>query len=248
MKGVYGLVLAITLGLVAGLFNWAYLENKTSDEEREAFVGINPEVDVERGQPLAKEHLVKVEIPRRAVGNLKEYAVSYTAVQSVLGRPVWRRLAGGSLLLEQDLRTPPQELKFGPNERVIWVSVDLRSMVPSLIVPGDLVSFRVPPFVNVPSLSQDGLSGTSPPPRRTAGGGDVIGPFRILSLGNRLGTSDVLRAAKVAQVQENVVAIAVNVDKAGNLAPDAEKLLRVLDEIESRPMRIILHPRQDVRP
>lgn len=245
MKGAYGLVLAITLGLVAGLFNWIYLENKTSDEERETFVGINPDVDVEQGQPLTKDSVVQVEIPRRVVGNLKDFAVPYEAVQSVLGRPVWRRLAGGSLLLEQDLRTPPQELKFGENERVIWVSVDLRSMVPSLIVPGDLVSFRVPPYINVPSAAEAALPEK---PRRTSSGGDIIGPFKILSLGNRLGTSAVLRAAKVAQVQENVVAIAVNVDKAGNLAPDAEKLMRILDEIESRPMRIILHPRHASRP
>lgn len=244
MKGAYGLVLAITLGLVAGLFNWTYLENKTSDEEREAFVGITPEVDVEQGEKLQPQHLVKVEIPRRVVGNLKGFAVSYDALQSVLGRPVWRRLTGGTLLLDQDLLTPPQELKFGPNERVIWVSVDLRSLVPSLIVPGDLVSFRVPAYASVPMTSEDPPSASPSVPRRNPGGGDVIGPFKILSLGNRLGTSDVLRAAKVAQVQENVVAIAVNVDQAGNLAPDAEKLLRILDEIESRPMRIILHPRQ----
>lgn len=240
MKGAYGLVLAITLGLVAGLLNWVYLENKTSDEEKEAFIGVKPDAEIDQGQRLEGEQLVKVEIPRRAVGNLKEYAVSYTALQSVVGRPVWRRLSGGSLLLEMDLRTPPQEMKFGPNERVVWVSVDLQSMVPSLIVPGDLVSFRVPPHVVQAAERPSPGNTESPQP----GGGDVVGPFKILSLGNRLGTSEVLRAAKVAQVQENVIAIAVNVDKSGNLAPDAEKLLKILDTNQSRPMRIILHPRQ----
>lgn len=248
MKGAYGLVLAITLGLVAGLFNWIYLETKTSDEEKEAFIGIKPDVDIERGEKLQQQHLVKVEIPQRAVGNLRGFAVSYKALQSVLGQPVWRRLAGGSLLLEEDLRTPPQELKFGPNERVVWVSVDLRSMVPSLIVPGDLVSFRVPPFLSEPASEGDAPAAKPSAPRRAPSGGEVIGPFKVLSLGNRLGSTEVLRAARIAQVQENVIAIAVNVDKAGNLAPDAEKLLRILDEIESRPMRVILHSRQTKTP
>lgn len=247
MKGAYGLVLAIALGLVAGLFNWTYLETKSSDEEKEAFIGIKPDVDVDRGEKLQQQHLVKVEIPQRAVGNLKGFAVSYNALQSVLGQPVWRHMSGGTLLLEQDLLTPPQELNFGPNERVVWVSVDLRSLVPALIVPGDLVSFRVPPFLSV-TTDFDNPAAKPAASRRTTSGGEVIGPFKVLSLGNRLGTTEVLRAARVAQVQENVIAIAVSVDKAGNLAPDAEKLMRILDEIESRPMRVILHPRQTKNP
>lgn len=245
MKGVYGLVLAIVMGLAAGLFNWAYLESKTSDEEKLAFVGIKPDVEIARGQRLEQSLLEPVEIPKRAVGSLKDYAVLYSAVQGVLNRPVWRHLSGGTLLLDQDLSTPPEELNFGPEERVVWVAVDSRSLVPSLLIPGDMISFRVPEaLVPTPAPAEEAASEQPPPPRPRAKVGDVVGPFRVLSLGNRLGRSDVHKAAKIPQVQENVIAVAVTVDKDGNLAPNAEKLLRLVDDANYRALRIILHPRK----
>jgi hypothetical protein len=245
MKGVYGLVIAIVMGLAAGLFNWAYLESRSSGEEKVAFVGIKADVELQPGQRLDAAQLEPVEIPRRVVGNLQSYAVLYSSLPSVLNRPVWRPLSGGSLLLEQDLRTPPQKLDFGPNERVVWVGVDNRSLVPSLITPGDLVSFRIPSsVVPEPTPAEEPAAEQPGPAPRRAKGGEVVGPFKVLSLGNRLGSSDVLRASKIPQVQENVIAIALTVDKEGNFTPDAEKLFRIVDEGNYRPLRIILHPRQ----
>lgn len=243
MKGAYGLVLAIVLGLVGGIFNWAYLENRSSDEEKVAMIGIKPDVEIERGQRLEESQLVPVEIPRRVVGNLKDFAVPYSALPTVVGRPVWRHLAGGSLLLEQDLRTPPQELKIAENERVIWVAVDPRTFVPSLVTPGVLVSFRASAVgLPQPTLVDTEVAQGSGSKRPRRPSGELIGPFKVLSLGNRLGSSEVLRAARIPQVQENVLAIAVMVDKQGNLAPDAERLLDVIDQSNAQPLRVILHP------
>jgi len=248
MKGIQGLLLAIALGIAAAAFNWVYLNSKSGQMTTRAFVGIAENVDVERGETLREADLVRVEIQTRWVGNLEDFAVLYSARQSVVGAPVWRRLIGGSLLLRQDLRTPPQELKFGANERVIWIPVDTRTFVASLVEPGDQVSFLVSPLrtgVPTPADPQNPGGAFSPTP----GGGpiDVIGPFQILALGNRLGSAEVMRAAKIPQVQENVMAVRVAADSAGNMDADAQKLMRLLNETNFRPVGVMLHPRESAR-
>lgn len=250
MKGIQGLLLAITLGIAGAVFNWLYLTTSSGVGESVAFLGIAPNVDVERGQTLRESDLVKVEIPIRAVGNLEDFAILYSARQSVVGAPVWRRLMGGSLVLRQDLKTPPQELKFGEDQRVIWIPVDTRTFVASLVEPGDQVSFLISPMrTGVPTPAdplETGEPGAAPAMPVTPGGAvEAIGPFKILALGNRLGSAEVMRAAKISQVQENVMAIAVSVDKDGNLGDNAQKLMRVLAETNFRPVGVMLLPRTE---
>ena len=98
---------------------------------------------INRGEVLREDHLVPVGIPERWVGNLKEFAVLYDNRQTVVGSPVWRTLAGECLLLAEDLKTPPQELKLDEGEKAMWIPVDARAFVPSLVLPGDTVSFMV---------------------------------------------------------------------------------------------------------
>ena len=104
---------------------------------------MKPDVKIARGERLKAEDLVKLGIPKQAVGNLKEYAVLYDDLHTVEGAPVCRTLAEGSLLLQDDLRTPPQDLDLGKGEEAMGIPVDTRTFVPSLVSPGDLVSFIV---------------------------------------------------------------------------------------------------------
>ena len=52
-------------------------------------------------------------------------------------------IQGGRLLMKDDLKTPPPELKLEPGEEAMFVPIDTRSIVTSLIVPGDQVMFLV---------------------------------------------------------------------------------------------------------
>ncbi|MGQ9574038.1 MAG: hypothetical protein ACUVUC_01845 [Thermoguttaceae bacterium] len=279
MKGIHGLIVAIGLGIAGALINFAYLYSKSRDVERVGFIGIKPKVTVARGEPLREEHLEEVLVPRMSVGNLKDFAVLYSARQTVIGSPVWRTLAGGSLLLQADLRTPPPELSFGQNlkagveERAMFVPIDTRRIVPSLIEPGDYVTFLAPGFdgnptpAGVASSGPGPASGTSdstdpeakpgtlrPEPagtgtthrRQPADGIELIGPFKILSLGNRLGSAEVMRAARIPQTQENVMTILVRLEN-GKLQPEAARLVRLLEETNYRPLGYLLHPRTQRR-
>ena len=246
MKGIY-FVSAIVLGLLGAVCNYVYLASKVPDVETVGFVGIQTDAEVARGERLTAEHLMKVSIPRQNVGSLQDVAVPYSAVQSVLGSRVWRPLPGGTLLLSQDLTTPPQELKLAKNEAIIWIPIDTRATVPSLIVPGDQVSFLIATSrlgMPTPAPAPE-TGGLEPIPESSAASGPIetVGPFTILSLGNRLGTPDVLKAARVPVVQENVVGIRVEFDDKGDLMPDAQHLVELLNATGNYPAGVLLHGR-----
>ncbi|MBU4398900.1 MAG: hypothetical protein KKE86_06135 [Planctomycetes bacterium] len=245
MKGIQGLILAIGLGVAGALFNWAYLAGRSSREEMVAFVGIKGNVTVNRGEMLRDDDLVPVRIPLRLVGNLKDFAMLYGDKGTVIGQRVCRNMTGECLLLRDDLTTPPQKLDLEEGESVMWIPVDTRAFVPSLVKPGDMVSF----LVSRPSLPTPAVPGR---PRGPADDGDdspsgpieTIGPFKILALGNRLGSSEVMRAAKVPQLQESVLAIRVSDHVAGERRM-AEKLWSLLQAANFRNVGVTLHNRKD---
>jgi len=266
MKGIQGLIVALGLGIVGAMFNWAYLNRRAGDFESISFIGIKPDVSVARGQRLTEEHLARVEIPAKSVGNLADFAFRWSARQSVINSPVWRTLTEGSLLMVEDLKTPPLELQFGQDsgpggqeEVATWVPVDNRTFVPSLVVPGDWVSFRLPGSrLGFPTLAASGeapdpdakkpaTAGQSPPKAEGASGSsNLIGPFKVLALGNRLGSSQVMRAARISQQQENVMAISVKLNNK-RLETKAETLFRHLEATNFRGVAVLLHPRKTGR-
>lgn len=246
MKSGYGFVLAVVLGLIGLAFNYLYLSSKAGQVEMVAFIGIAPDAEVPEGSRLKDSDLVRVNIPRVWVGNLEKYAFRDTAWGSVLGERVVRDKVGGSLLLFDDLLSPPPELKLKPREGVIWIPVDTKSLVPSLVTPGDKVSFLVSRGrIVLPSVagSTDPGDAGQPVPAATAGGSgpiEMLGPFTVVSVGNRLGSPEVFRAARIPRSQENVIGIRVLLDSAGNLPPDVAKLMQLLDVTNYRPVGFML--------
>jgi hypothetical protein len=230
MKSIQGLVVAVALGITGAIFNWMYLHSGPSQEQTAKFLGIKQGQVVNRGDIIREEHLVIAEIPEKWVGNLRGFAVPYDAKSTVVGVPVSRTLVGECLLLEEDVKVPPAELKLEPGETAMWVTVDSRAFVPSLFKPGDTVSFLLPHGA-VPGQGQPGAP---------AGASDAIGPFTILALGNRLGSLDVMRAAKMQPVQENVLAIRVSPHVPGE-TDRAEKLYALLQSSNFRQVGIQLH-------
>lgn len=257
MKGIHGLILAIGLGIAGALFNFAYLASRSRDVEKVPFIGVKEDKVVGRGEPLSEENIEPVEIPRRWVGKLEEYAILYSARQTVLGRRPWRPLEGGSLLLRSDLRTPPRELHFGENlppgvqEMATGVPIDSRKFVPSLVQPGDLVSFIVsasrtdsPTLAEAKKADPKGAPAAAAPRPASRDAVDLCGPFKVLAIGNRLGTQDVMRAAKITQTQENVMTIAVKIEN-GKMEPEAARLMRILEQAGSKSLGYLLHPRSE---
>jgi hypothetical protein len=245
MHGIKGLIIAIGLGIAGAALNFAYLQSKASREEKVAFVGIKAERTVNRGQALTDEDIAKVEIPRQWVGNLETLGVLYGSRSSVVGQKALRNLNGERLLLRDDFGTPAPELNLEPGDELRWIPVETRAFVPSLVSPGDRVSFLVTRPVG-PTLAGHGLT-----PRPSTDDGNLrmsetIGPFTVLALGNRLSSSKVWGADKKSQLQENVLGIRVR--KEGNERQLADKLWQLLQATNFHQVGVVLHSRKQESP
>jgi hypothetical protein len=127
------------------------------------------------------------------------------------------------------------------DERVLWIPVDTRTFVPSLVNAGDNVSFIVPRVGSTfPTPAGDETPGKAPAMT------DTIGPFRILALGNRLGSQEVLRAAGQTASQENVMAVAIK-SVGGEFDDKGQKLLDTLRLTNFQQCQVILHPSPDAK-
>jgi hypothetical protein len=251
MKNIYGLLFALALGIAGTLLNFSYLAKKSRDMERVAFVGVKQGVVLQPGDVFRADDLEPVAIPKERVGNLIDYAVLYSQVKTVEGIPVVREFAGGQLVLEKDLKAPPPEPRaLTPDEREIGIPVDTRTFVPSLYRAGDMISFVVPKIRTQPMPAAPAEEGSEPenaPPSPAAApaasaGTETIGPFEIRTIGNRVASTDLSRASRLPQIQENVVNIIVKV-QSGDLEPRAQKLMALMLNSNVRQFAILGHPR-----
>jgi hypothetical protein len=245
MKNIHGLILALGMGIAAAMLNWAYLNSEARRVDMVDFIGVKPGVTIGRGERLVDENLVAVPVPMSQAGELNDFAIRHSDLQTVVTQNVTRTITGGSLLLRDDLRTPPPELTLKEDEIALFIPVDTRSFVPSLVKPGDMVWFLV--FSDRAAASPTPADGATAPtpaagPPVPPAGTEAIGPFRVLSLGNRLGSADAMKAAGIPQTQENVMTIPGKLT-AGKLEPKEEKLLKYLHATNYRNMPIMLSPR-----
>lgn len=247
MKGVPGLVVSVVLGLVGAFCGWFYLNQEARQLEMIEFIGIADNVQINPGDRFKEEHLIKVSIPRINVGNLEKAAPLYRDISTVVGKSAIRSHLAGEILLYQDLRTAPSmtlaEL-LGESEVARSITVDTRTFVPPLVVAGrDFVSFIIPsPTRPMPTpLPADGTGGApvvggAGPPSDL----EVVGPFRVIGLGNRLGSSETLRAAGVSQVQESVMTIGLKFEN--NRFDDmGRKLEAAVQRIGNQPLGVLVH-------
>ena len=147
MKGVPGLLVAVGLAVVGAFCNFLYLAQKGQELERVYFIAINEGTKINAGDKFTESHFQRISIPRNAVGNLEKAAPRWEELQTVVGMSATKSYSPGEILLRQHLKTPPEtDLKklLAPDEVADWVPVDTRTFVPSLVNPGDQVSFVVP--------------------------------------------------------------------------------------------------------
>jgi hypothetical protein len=264
MKGINGLIVAVVLGLFGAAANFFYLNAEAQKTDMVGFIGIKKGVVLSRGDRLTEDNLVKVEVPKNQVGNLRDYACQWDEHDYVKDKTVWRTLdsksSEGVLLLRGDFEMPLKELDLGKEEVIRWIPVDSRSFEPTLVTPGDQVSFIVPklsaptraplpkPAAEPGKPADDALGAPAPEPKAEdtdvaqmpADQIDVIGPFTVLSVGNRLGEAKLMQAAKIPQLRENLLGIRVSARVPGE-KEKADILWQRLQAVNFRQIGIQRH-------
>lgn len=241
MKGVPGVMIAIGLGVVGAFCNWFYLAEKARDLDLVNFVAVDSNVRINAGDKFDESHFMKVAIPREAVGNLENVAYTWDLAPTLTGMRATKSYVPNEIILRQDMKTLPpssvQEL-LGEDEVEIGIPVDTRSFVPSLVNPGDLVSFIVP---TGPASPPNGAPGELPATGGTPPGTEIIGPYRVVSMGNRLASPEVARAAGMSASQENIMGVAVRFTD-GKFDDKGRRLSEVLRMSNFQQAQVILHP------
>jgi hypothetical protein len=192
MKGMVGLIIAAGLGLLAVALNWVYLTQKTEGTNSVSFIGVRQGVTIKAGDYIKESQIVEVKIPENHAKSLKKLAYSYRDIKSVVNMfPVARTLVGGDLVLHQDYRTAPVELKYqGDYNATIVVPIDTSRVVTALIDPGDQIYFIAPKLAK-PDQGQD----------------DLIGPFTVAAVGSRLGSRQAARGTGRSRMQERQITV-----------------------------------------
>lgn len=236
MRGLPGLIIAVALGIIGAICNWAYLARQASRMEKVSFVALRSDAQLNLGDRFRDQHLTKVEIPRDNLGNLNEVAIFWKDKPSIVGMAATKAYRGNEILLWQDLKTPSVRdfsHLLAKNEVARWVPVDSKTFVAERISPGNLISFIFP------RTNRQVAAGNSKTPVVQTAGSTIVGPFRILSLGARTGDRDPRQAYSRSGGQESLIGISVKVTD-GQLEAEAERLFQVLGE-NAVPPQVLLH-------
>lgn len=243
MKGMPGLAIACLLGVLAAGLNWFYLDRKSREFQQVGFVLVAPDTQIHVGETFTAAHFIEVPVPEVAARRLEAVAVLWKDLDTVVGMNAAREFSGEDLLLRKDLETPPAELELAADERAMWIPVDQKTFIAALVVPGDEVDFLLPSPRSAPpaAAAEDGPTPSLAPP--AGGRTDIVGPFKVLSIGNRLGKTNVLNASRVPQLQENVITVGVKM--SGNTLDDkAQRLLDAMQATNYREVGLLLRPRK----
>ncbi len=226
MKGIHGLVIAIVLGIVGAAFNWVYLNNKSKEFEIESFIGVKKGQTIALGAPIKKAYLEKIDIPKSNARNLKVYAYPHENLDSLIGQKSIRKYGGGELLLRQDFQTHPNRLNLENKQQAFWVPIDTRTTITSHITPGiTQVYFFVPGANNQKHASPSSEDR------------DWLGPFEVLSVGNRFGSIEAMKASKTTPRNEHMLTLRAT-DKNGKPNIKASRLVKHLTNTDYQPLRL----------
>ena len=205
-------------------------------------IGENVKINV--GDKFKEGDFMPVKIPRMNVGNLDTVAVHWQDRNTIYGEPATKSYSPNEILFQKQIRTPPEmDVKklLAADERAMWIQVDTRTFVPQLVNAGDNVSFVVPRMGgSFPTPAEGGDAGGEKPASST----ELVGPFRILALGNRLGSQSVQIASGTMPSQENVITVAVKIID-GDFEPKTQRLLEVMKMTNNQQLQVVLHPSPD---
>jgi hypothetical protein len=234
MKGLPGIVIAAGLGILGAFCNWFYIENQARNYESVAFVAVSEDAAIKAGDQFREEHFVRVDVPKKFVGELDKTAVHWKDRQLATVYRATKSYRGDEVLFEHDLTGVAQQdltERLGKGEVLFPVVVDSSTFIPEHYDPGDEVEFFIPQILELAT------SPTGTPPPEATSSTKTVGKFRILALGGRKGKRDTAKAYNQRPVRENIVTIALKFP----FDAQAEQLFQLIAVGGGRGVRMIKH-------
>ncbi len=245
MKGMMGVWIALLLGVVGAFCNWFYIAEQARQFEKTEFIQISSNRPLNPGDKFSESDFVPLPVPTFAKGTLEKSAVLYSDRKTAVGLVAPHGFLEGDILMQKDLEQPPPsdvKAKLGPDEVLMIVPIDSRVMVPRLIQADDYVSFVIP---NLPPTPTPADVPNAPKPLTNIPSGGVsrrIGPYRVVSMGDRLGTSEKARVVGTGTTQENLMGIAIKIQADGSLDKPGQELSEVFRLTNFNQVQVLLHP------
>ena len=244
MKGLQGMIVAAGLGIVGAICNWFYIAQQARDYEKIQFLAVKPSTQIEVGERFESSHFMPVSIPKLHVGNLEKVAIKWDARSAVIGDRAKKTYTGDELILQVDLKTPgvmrPIE-KLGKDEVAISVAVDSNSFIAAKVNPGDYIGFSVRSSqLNSPPLARDSNSPGSSSSKK--GKYKLLGPFLLLMIGDRTGSTNTFRAMQGNSRRENIITVSVKIEN-GKFEDKAEALMDLAAVKGGIPLRVVYLPK-----
>ena len=147
MKSIPALIVAAGLGFVGVMLNFFYLSPAAQQRDRIYFIAVKRGATINRGERLKIENLETVAYPRERAASLMGHTVACTTRKRFQRRPgpghlphPFRRRPGAARRREH---AGARTVLLGKDEGEVWISVDTKNFIPSLVTPGDTITFVV---------------------------------------------------------------------------------------------------------
>lgn len=203
------LLLPLGLGIAAAGLNFAAYYFR---EAPKSYVALK--APIAEGKPLPAD-FAQVSLTGR---NLSEAFVPWEKRDTLAGRPASRDLAKGDLVLWRDVYPPAPKLKLKPQELALHISLEGLTYEPSLLVVDNEVGF----IVDMPGAEAN--DGATADGEKTKDRLELVGPFRILSVGARLQSQAAGDGAARGAVGKNITVAIRRLDDQ-QLSDEARRLV-----------------------
>lgn len=240
------MLLPVGFGIAAAVINFVVLKQLNQQTE---FVSVGGKVPLAQGTPFAPANLTPLPVSGN-VAKLNKAWIRWEDRDTIYGRPAGRTLRKGELVLRQDAQ-PVKELKPGPDEDAMVISLGTVEVEPKLLLIGEKIGFlirqaRPEPAPEAPAVNSPPVSFTLP---KKPDPQDVdikyLGPFRLLSVGDRL-SRNVGESKKDNRGDGRTVTIAIKkIQGEDRIDENVERLVRASAKSgnrgESDLLKLVLH-------
>jgi hypothetical protein len=211
MSSLMKLFVPILLGVAAGGINWFVMTVKTSPR---SFVAVSE--DVKAGERFDEDKLKKLPVSGD-VASLSETAVPWEHRAVLLDRTSHRDLVKGDLVLWRDSSPPTVALAAREDEMALSISLEGIGFVPRLLIVGDEVGFLIGKHARGKGKAEPAVPERPPEDAEF----EYVGPFRILSVGERIGRKSADEPGDGRDNDNKVITVAIQL-QGPDRTPDAK--------------------------